>query len=106
MCDPLPILHSRVTSLVTHTSPFTQPHPNSVKTVLERFRCVHMLADLWHAPEPCEVAGCATVGSSEGVMMGGLALKRRWERRRKEAGLPFNKPNVIFGENAHVRALL
>ncbi len=64
-----------------------------------------MLADLWHAPDPCEVAGCATVGSSEGVMMGGLALKRRWERRRKEAGLPYDKPNVIFGENAHVRAL-
>ena len=64
-----------------------------------------MLADLWRAPEPCEVAGCATVGSSEGVMMGGLALKRRWERRRKEAGLPYDKPNVIFGENAHVRVL-
>jgi len=64
-----------------------------------------MLADLWHAPDPCEVAGCATVGSSEGVMMGGLALKRRWERRRKEAGLPYDKPNVIFGENAHVRGL-
>ena len=62
-----------------------------------------MLADLWHAPDPCEVAGCATVGSSEGVMMGGLALKRRWERQRKEAGLPYDKPNVIFGENAHVR---
>ena len=38
-------------------------------------------------------------------MMGGLAMKRRWERRRKEAGLPFDKPNVIFSEIAHVRFL-
>ena len=31
---------------------------------LER-RCVAILADLWHAPDPAEAVGCSTTGSSE-----------------------------------------
>jgi glutamate decarboxylase len=30
-------------------------------------RCVHMLADLWHAPDPEHTIGCSTTGSSEAV---------------------------------------
>jgi glutamate decarboxylase len=59
-------------------------------------RCVHMLADLWNAPEHGGV-GCSTVGSSEAAMLGGLAMKRRWEARQKAAGKPTDKPNLITG---------
>ena len=59
-------------------------------------RCVHMLSDLWNAPEGGGV-GCSTVGSSEAAMLGGLAMKRRWEARQKAAGKPIDKPNLITG---------
>ena len=44
-------------------------------------RCVRMLGDLWHAPHAAESVGTSTTGSSEGCMLGGLALKRRWQQR-------------------------
>ena len=37
-----------------------------------------MLAQLFHAEEAC---GTATVGSSEAILLGGLAMKRRWQAR-------------------------
>ncbi|HTW99924.1 MAG TPA: glutamate decarboxylase [Acidimicrobiales bacterium] len=45
-------------------------------------RCVSILAHLWNAPDPSTAIGCSTTGSSEGCMLGGLALKRRWAKRR------------------------
>ena len=60
-------------------------------------RCVHMLADLWNAPARERAAGCSTTGSSEAAMLGGLAMKRRWEARRKVEGKPADKPNLITG---------
>src|SRR5215813_416305 len=45
-------------------------------------RCVHILADLWHSPEAGSTIGCSTTGSSEAAMLGGLALKWRWRKRR------------------------
>lgn len=59
-------------------------------------RCVRMLADLWHAPEG-PATGTSTTGSSEAAMLGGLAMKRRWEARQKAAGKPIDKPNLITG---------
>ncbi|MET9873864.1 glutamate decarboxylase [Actinacidiphila glaucinigra] len=47
---------------------------------LER-RCVSMLADLWHAPDPESAVGCSTTGSSEACMLAGMAFKRRWMKR-------------------------
>ena len=44
-------------------------------------RCVRMLADLWNAPDAADSVGTSTTGSSEGCMLGGLALKRRWQQR-------------------------
>ena len=50
-------------------------------------RCVHMLADLWHAPSRDQAAvGCSTTGSSEAAMLAGMALKWRWRERRRAAG--------------------
>ena len=60
-------------------------------------RCVHMLADLWNSPESANTIGCSTTGSSEAAMLGGMAMKRRWEAKRKAAGQPIDKPNLITG---------
>ena len=60
-------------------------------------RCVHMLGDLWNSPEAENAIGCSTTGSSEAAMLGGMAMKRRWEARQKAAGKPFDKPNLITG---------
>ncbi|MEM8678982.1 MAG: glutamate decarboxylase, partial [Planctomycetota bacterium] len=59
--------------------------------------CVHMLADLWNAPRSGRPTGCSTTGSSEAAMLGGLGMKRRWEARRKAAGKPIDKPNLVTG---------
>jgi glutamate decarboxylase len=65
-------------------------------------RCVSMLADLWHAPDPSLAPGCSTVGSSEACMLGGLSMKRRWQQRRKAAGKSIDKPNLVMGINVQV----
>ena len=50
-------------------------------------RCVNILASLWHAPDAAvRRPGCSTTGSSEAAMLGGLALKRRWQKRRARRG--------------------
>jgi glutamate decarboxylase len=46
--------------------------------------------------------GCSTTGSSEAAMLGGLALKRRWQQRRRAAGLPADRPNLVMGINVQV----
>ena len=65
-------------------------------------RCVRMLAGLWHAPDPDTAVGCSTTGSSEACMLAGLALKRRWQHRRRAAGLPADRPNLVMGVNVQV----
>lgn len=60
-------------------------------------RCIAMLADLWQSPEGANTVGCSTVGSSEAAMLAGMAMKRRWEAKRKAEGLPYDKPNLITG---------
>ena len=60
-------------------------------------RCVHIIADLWHAPKSWDALGCSTTGSSEAAMLGGLALKWRWKKMREAAGLPTDKPNFVCG---------
>lgn len=67
-------------------------------------RCVQILANLFHAPlEPGQKAtGTGCIGSSEAIMLAGLAMKRKWRDRRKAAGLAFDKPNMVFGSNVQV----
>jgi glutamate decarboxylase len=60
-------------------------------------RCVHMLAHLWNSPQAANTIGCSTTGSSEAAMLGGMAMKRRWEAKRKATGLPIGKPNLVTG---------
>ncbi|WP_377272332.1 glutamate decarboxylase [Peterkaempfera sp. SMS 1(5)a] len=68
---------------------------------LER-RCVAMLADLWHAPDPDQAVGCSTTGSSEACMLAGLALKRRWMLRNADRYAAGARPNLVMGINVQV----
>ncbi|MEU0109606.1 glutamate decarboxylase [Streptomyces sp. NPDC006251] len=67
---------------------------------LER-RCVAMLADLWHAPDPAAAVGCSTTGSSEACMLAGMALKRRWAKLNADR-YPGARPNLVMGVNVQV----
>jgi glutamate decarboxylase len=64
--------------------------------------CVHMLGELYHAPDPADVVGVATIGSSEAIMLGLLAHKWTWRLRREAAGEDTTRPNVVFGAETHV----
>src|SRR3954463_3226891 len=68
---------------------------------LER-RCVAMLADLWHAPDPNTAVGCSTTGSSEACMLAGMALKRRWAQRNASRYPATARPNIVMGINVQV----
>ncbi|WP_182348861.1 glutamate decarboxylase [Tomitella gaofuii] len=70
-------------------------------------RSVAMVADLFHAPglsetDPATATGVSTIGSSEAVMLAGLAMKWRWRQRREAAGQDATKPNLVLGSNVQV----
>jgi glutamate decarboxylase len=65
-------------------------------------RCVRILADLWHAPDPENAVGVSTTGSSEACMLAGLAFKRRWSAARRAAGKPADRPNLIMSSAVQV----
>jgi glutamate decarboxylase len=65
-------------------------------------RCTNILSHLWHAPDIAQATGCSTTGSSEAAMLGGLALKRRWQKRRAAAGKPADRPNIVMGINVQI----
>ncbi len=69
-------------------------------------RCVCMVADLFHAEhllddDPSSACGVSTIGSSEAVMLGGLAMKWRW---RQKVGKDWERrrPNLVMGSNVQV----
>jgi len=65
-------------------------------------RCWKILARLWHAPDPHGAIGTSTIGSSEACMLGGLALKRRWQQARRAAGKPADRPNIVMSSAVQV----
>jgi glutamate decarboxylase len=65
-------------------------------------RCVNMVAHLFNVPENGDAVGASTIGSSEAVMLAGMALKWRWRARRTAAGLTADRPNLILGSNVQV----
>ena len=65
-------------------------------------RCWQMLADLWHSPDPEHAIGTSTIGSSEAAMLGGLALKRRWQQARRAAEKPTDRPNLVMSSAVQV----
>ncbi|KAG9033532.1 hypothetical protein FRB95_014711 [Tulasnella sp. JGI-2019a] len=71
-------------------------------TVRIQERCISIIANFWKVPKGCKAVGTATGGSSEAIMLGGLALKKRWQEQRTKAGKDTLKPNIVFGANAQV----
>ncbi len=65
-------------------------------------RCWRILARLWHAPEAHHAIGTSTIGSSEACMLGGLAMKRRWQQARRAAGQPADRPNIVMSSAVQV----
>lgn len=63
-----------------------------------------MIARLFNAPvgETDTAVGVGTVGSSEAIMLAGLAFKRKWQSKRKLEGKPYDKPNIVTGANVQV----
>ncbi len=67
-------------------------------------RCVHMLADLWNAPDAANTMGTSTTGSSEAAMLGGMALLWKWRERQRKAGKSTDKPNLDHWPGANLLA--
>jgi len=65
-------------------------------------RCVSILAHLWGVQKGETAIGTATTGSSEAIHLGGLAMKRRWQEKRRAEGKDTSNPNIIMGANAQV----
>lgn len=68
-------------------------------------RCVHMLADLWHASNSEQPMGTSTVGSSEACMLGGLAMLFRWKELARKAGIDVyseQRPNLVISSGYQV----
>lgn len=65
-------------------------------------RCVNILSHLYNAPSGGEAAGCSTTGSSEAVMLGGMALKWKWRERMKAKGKSADKPNLVMGVDVQI----
>ena len=65
-------------------------------------RCVNILSELYNAPQGAKPCGCSTIGSSEAAMLGGMALKWRWRKRREQVGRPTDRPNLVLGIDVQV----
>ncbi|KAI3972523.1 hypothetical protein MKW92_024495 [Papaver armeniacum] len=67
-------------------------------------RCVNMIAHLFNAPlgDSEAAVGVGTVGSSEAIMLAGLAFKRKWQNKMKAQGKSCDKPNIVTGANVQV----
>jgi glutamate decarboxylase len=64
-------------------------------------RCVNMIGNLFHAPGKDSV-GTSSVGSSEAIMLAVLAMKKRWQKRRKAEGKSTENPNLIMSSAVQV----
>ncbi|KAF9127586.1 hypothetical protein BGX30_014725 [Mortierella sp. GBA39] len=62
-------------------------------------RCISVIGDMWKAKG---AVGTSTIGSSEAVMLGGLAMKKRWQAKMKALGKDASRPNIVMGNNAQV----
>lgn len=65
---------------------------------------MNIIARLFNAPlgESEAAVGVGTVGSSEAIMLAGLAFKRKWQNKRKAEGKPYDNPNIVTGANVQV----
>lgn len=87
-----------------YVNPFSATYTENICAEAIHTRCISILADLWHAPSTQQAIGTATTGSSEAIQLGGLAMKRIWQEKRKAAGKSIHEPgpNIVMGANAQV----
>jgi glutamate decarboxylase len=64
-------------------------------------RVVTMIGRLFHAPHEETPVGTATIGSSEAIMLAMLAHRQSWRDRRRAAGEPIDRPNLVIGADVH-----
>lgn len=81
------------------------------KTAAMEDNCCAMIGHMWNIPEQekfrKDFIGTSTVGSSEGCMLGGLALLFSWKHRAQAAGLDIDdlhhhRPNLIIDSGYQV----
>ncbi|KAK5130941.1 hypothetical protein LTR08_001544 [Meristemomyces frigidus] len=68
-------------------------------------RCVSMIARLFNIPahdENTNAMGTSTIGSSEAIMLGTLAMKKRWQNKRKAEGKDASRPNIVMNSAVQV----
>ncbi|GAB3467504.1 glutamate decarboxylase [Actinophytocola sediminis] len=75
-------------------------HDQYPQTAELEARCVNILDHLWNDPDRKSI-GCSTGGSSEAVMLAGLAMKFRWRDQRRAAGAATDRPNIVLSSAVH-----
>ncbi|KAI5303788.1 hypothetical protein KEM56_007189 [Ascosphaera pollenicola] len=69
-------------------------------------RCVNIIANMFNAPagqDSTEHAmGTSCIGSSEAIMLATLAMKRRWQNKRKAEGKDASRPNIVMSSAVQV----
>ncbi|BCS21181.1 glutamate decarboxylase [Aspergillus puulaauensis] len=80
-------------------------------------RCINMIAELFNAPKTASdsadskneseaeaegAMGTSTVGSSEAIMLGLLAMKKKWQQKRRDAGKDTWRPNIVMNSAVQV----
>ncbi|KAL2814368.1 pyridoxal phosphate-dependent transferase [Aspergillus cavernicola] len=84
------------------------------QTATMQTRCINMIAELFNAPTNMHSAadsaeergegamGTSTVGSSEAIMLGLLAMKKIWQKKRRENGKDTSRPNIVMNSAVQV----
>ena len=68
-------------------------------------RCVSMIGRLFNAPTDGNTpngVGTSTVGSSEAIMLAVLAMKKKWQNKRKAEGKDYHHPNIVMSSAVQV----
>ncbi|CAJ2511951.1 Uu.00g075760.m01.CDS01 [Anthostomella pinea] len=67
-------------------------------------RCVSMIGRLFHVPtdDGGDAIGTSCIGSSEAIMLGVLAMKKRWKLKRKAEGKSTENPNIVMSSAVQV----
>lgn len=115
--DELSLQGNPLLNLATFVTTWMEPEAEELMLIGDRYnlvdedeypqlkviedRVIAMEADLFNAPEDCNPTGVTTIGSSEAIMLGLLAHKWTWRKKRLAEGKDISKPNVIFGADVH-----
>lgn len=74
-------------------------------------RCITIISNLWNAPKKFnsfkkqwlpDTVGTACTGSSEAIMLAGLAMKKSWQEKRRATKKSTENPNIIMASCAQV----